>query len=175
MKMQMDIVPYITGDKFDGLIPFFIEQKESIQDRMDFVEDIVRGKTIIHVGCLDHLPMIKDKINNNRWFHGRLTEVTKECLGIDINQEGIEILRSEINITNIRYANIESDDIIPEISSKLWDYIVFGEIIEHIDNPIFFSRKLSATIAKNLKRLLSQSQMHFEQEISKDYSRMSNQ
>lgn len=154
MKMQMDIFPYITGEKFDGLIPFVIEQKESIQDRMDFVEDIVRGKKIIHVGCLDHLPMIKDKINNNRWFHGRLTETTKECLGIDINREGIEILRQEMNITNIRYANIESDDKLPEISSNLWDYIVFGEIIEHVDNPTLFLQKFICNYGENVARII---------------------
>lgn len=154
MQMPLEILPYIQGKKFGGLVPLKIEQQKNVQDRMDVVEEIVRGKSVIHVGCLDHLPLIEDKISCNRWFHGRLTKTSSECLGIDINKEGIEIVTSKLNISNICYANIEDENKIPEISSRYWDYIVFGEIIEHVNNPVLFLQKFLDKYRNNVGSII---------------------
>jgi 2-polyprenyl-3-methyl-5-hydroxy-6-metoxy-1,4-benzoquinol methylase len=150
MDMPLEILPYIEGKEFGGLVPLKIKQEENVRDRMDFVEEIVSGKSVIHVGCLDHLPLIEDKISCDRWFHGRLTKTSSECLGIDINKEGIEIVASKLKISNICYANIEDEHKIPEISARYWDYIVFGEIIEHVDNPVYFLQKFISNYQENI-------------------------
>ena len=154
MQISGEILHYVEGKKFSVLVPFKIKQEESMQDRMDFVEEIVKGKSVIHVGCLDHLPVIEEKIKHDRWFHLRLTNVASECLGIDINKEGIDMVSSEMNISNICYADIASEQKISEITSKYWDYIVFGEIIEHVDNPVDFLQKLISNYQENIGSII---------------------
>jgi hypothetical protein len=154
MEISIETLSYIEGKKFGGVIPLKIKQKETIQDRMNFVENIVRDKSIIHVGCLDHLPMIEEKIRCNRWFHGRLTQVASECLGVDINREGIDFLRSNMNVSNIIYCNLESNDKIAAIADIQWDYIIFGEMLEHVDNPVSFLQKFLSNYSKNIDNII---------------------
>jgi 2-polyprenyl-3-methyl-5-hydroxy-6-metoxy-1,4-benzoquinol methylase len=154
MQISEKILPYIQGKEFGGLVPFKVEQKGKLQNRMDFVEQMVKQKSVIHVGCLDHLPMIKDKIKHDQWFHLRLTNVASECLGLDVNQEGIELVKSEMNIPNIYYGNIDSDQKISSIASRYWDYIVFGEILEHVDNPVSFLQKVASNYHSSIGKII---------------------
>ena len=154
MELSTKILPYIEGKEFSELIKMKIEENGEIKDRMDFVEEIVQGKKVIHVGCLDHLPLIEDKIRNNRWFHNRITKISSECLGIDINQEGIEFVKSKFDISNICYGDIECEQKIQSISSKYWDYIVFGEILEHVNNPVSFLKSLIYKYEENIGSII---------------------
>jgi len=145
MKLSTEIVPYIEGKKFSDTLPIRIEQTEIIQDRMDFVEDVVRGKSVLHIGCLDHVPLVQSRIEKDRWFHARITQSASKCLGIDINKQGIEQLRAELGIFNIHYGDVTSSEAIPVITNQYWDYAIFGEVIEHVDNPVLFLNKFIST------------------------------
>jgi Methyltransferase domain len=141
MKISSEILPYLAGEKFDDSLSFQIERAETPPDRIEFVENIIRGKSVIHIGCLDHVPLIQYRVQQGRWLHARITDAASECLGIDINQEGIEFVRSQMNISNIYYGDLESVEKITAISDRTWDYAVFGEVIEHLDNPVLFLQK----------------------------------
>lgn len=154
MKILTETLPYIAGDKFCELLSFPIEQSETVLDRMDFVESIFKGKRVLHIGCLDHIPLIEGKIKSNLWFHGRITDAASDCLGVDINQEGIDYLQSKFNIFNVCYGNIESPEKITEIASSYWDYVVFGEILEHVDNPVAFLKKFSSDYKSNIGKII---------------------
>ena len=112
------------------------------------------AKKVIHVGCLDHLPRLESKINNDTWFHNHLTRSASECIGIDINKEGIEFVRLKFNVLNIYYGDIESEEKIQIISSKLWDYVVFGEVIEHVDNPVLFLKTFISKYKNNVEGII---------------------
>ena len=154
MQLETTIKPYIEGKEFKELIRMKIEQKGSVQDRMDLVENLVTGKRVIHVGCLDHLPIVAEKMKSDRWFHGRLTKVAETCLGVDINQEGIKWLQEKYQIDNIIYGDLESGTPIPEICSQKWDFIVFGEILEHVNNPVNFLHQLVIKYQSSLDKII---------------------
>jgi hypothetical protein len=141
MTTLLETLPYIEGNKFADLIPFKIQQSGEIRDRMHLVEEIVTGKTVLHIGCLDHLPLIEEKIKHNRWFHGRMTAVASRCLGVDFNKDGVKFVQETLGIDNVCHGNIDAPDTIPELTSGYWDYVVFGEILEHVDNPVDFLAK----------------------------------
>lgn len=154
MKLNNNIFDYIKGKQFSDNADFTIEKDSKIIGRMEFVEKIIEGKKVLHIGCLDHLPLIKGKIKKGLWFHQRLTDVASECIGIDIDQKGIDYVRSELGISNVYYGNLEQDEKIEPISSQYWDYVIFGEVIEHLDNPVFFLKNFIRLYQNNFEQII---------------------
>jgi len=154
MKLNNEILDYIKGEEFSGNAEFLYEKDSKIIGRMEFVEKIVESKKVIHIGCLDHLPLIKEKIKKRLWFHQRLTDIASECIGIDINQKGVDYVRSELGISNVYYGNLEQDEEIESISSQHWDYVIFGEVIEHLDNPVLFLQKFIRLYQNNFEQII---------------------
>lgn len=154
MKLNKNIIDYIQGKNFNDNIDFLIEKDRKIPGRMEFVEALIQGKKVLHIGCLDHLPLIKEKIKKGVWFHQRLTNVADECVGIDIDQKGIDYVRSQFGISNIYYGDLEKDDKIEPILSQHWDYVIFGEVIEHLDNPVFFLKQFINVYNNNFEQII---------------------
>ena len=154
MNLSEDNLAYVEGRKFSAGMHLKIKQEENAQGRTEFIENLVRGKSIIDIGCLDHLPLIQQKLKNNTWLHSRLTNVASECLGFDINKEGIDFVHSELGVSNIYYGDIESSEKIYSISSKHWDYAIFGEIIEHLNNPFSFLQKFVSYYGENVNKII---------------------
>ncbi|MDP4191363.1 MAG: hypothetical protein Q8858_07365 [Bacteroidota bacterium] len=138
MKFSDETLEFINGNKFSNslYIPISLKEK-SIPTRIDFVENLIQSKKIIHLGCVDHLSSLESKLKSNTWFHKRLMDKATRCFGIDINREGIEYIR-KIGFDDVIYLDIAEDDVPFEIKNEKWDYLVLGEILEHIDNPVFF-------------------------------------
>ncbi|MDK2932814.1 MAG: hypothetical protein PWP27_624 [Clostridiales bacterium] len=154
MKIDMNTYQYIKGCKFSSGLNVDIAHKESsIKYRMEYIEDIIRDKKVIHLGCVDHVPLIKDKIKLNLWFHKRLTDVSSECLGIDINEKGVDYVINELRFHNVIYGDILGTDI-AEIKQKTWDYMIIGEILEHVDNPALFLGKILTNYKNNINKVI---------------------
>jgi len=62
-------------------------------------------------------------------------------------------LKNELGYNNVIHADILGD-MIPEIKSKKWDYVVFGELIEHLDNPVDFLGKFRTSYGNNVDRFI---------------------
>lgn len=154
MELTASTLPYIEGKEFKDMLPMKVKQAEGPQDRMDFVEGLIDGKSVLHIGCLDHVPLIQNRLNNNRWLHGRISQSASECLGIDINREGVDFVRSELQISNVCYGDITDPNKIEEITSKCWDYVVFGEVIEHVDSPVLFLQKFVSIYGSYIDRIV---------------------
>ncbi len=73
MKFEKKIDPYLEGTSFsNGLIVQIAEGMESARDRLQIIENLVAGRSVIHVGCVDHIPLLDEKIKKNRWLHARM-------------------------------------------------------------------------------------------------------
>lgn len=128
---------YLTGEKFSTSYRLEFEDQHALESRFDFIDREFSGRDVIHVGCVDHLPVIDRKISTDRWIHGRITDVAKRCIGFDINSEGIEYLKQKHSITNVVYHDACEGP--PEdLGEGQWDYMFIGEVVEHIDNPVQF-------------------------------------
>jgi hypothetical protein len=154
MEFTEEIKKYIDGEKFSNGLEIQIANKEStIYNRLRFLENLVAKKRVIHLGCCDHLPLIEEKIKQNIWLHKRIDDVTNHCLGIDINNEGINYLKQKLKYENVICANILSQDI-PEIKENKWDYLIMGEILEHVDDPVSFLREIKIRYSSNIKKIV---------------------
>lgn len=141
---------YLDGDQFSDTYPLDVSpftEAYDAHDRQDTLEDLYRGKRVLHLGCTDHLGLIDDRIAAGRHLHARLSKTTADCIGIDIDDESIEYLRARHSIDNIIKLDILADELPEQISSKQWDYIVLGEILEHVDNPVEFLSQLKDRFA----------------------------
>lgn len=155
MKFTKEVTKYLAGEKFsNGLNIKIAEKEKSICYRLEMLENLVKGKRIIHVGFADHIPLIKNKIANNIWLHKRLIESAEFCVGIDIDQSAVDFIKNEIHKENIYCIDITRKEQIPvEILQQNWDYLVLGEVLEHVDNPVAFLENINRNfqgIAKNL-------------------------
>lgn len=110
------------------------------KNRLDYLTECIRGKRLLHIGCCDHRSLIDVKIANGTWLHGIFLQEAAICFGIDIDEDAIAYL-SEKNYKNLYAADI-MHDLPKEIKQEHFDIIVLGEILEHLDAPAMFLKKL---------------------------------
>jgi SAM-dependent methyltransferase len=150
--ISKDLLPFLTGEKISDEITIEIQRDRQIKKRLEFLENIARGKKIIHLGFADHLDLIEKKLKDNTWLHKRLCNSAKKCFGVDINREAVEFVK-KLGITNVIFADIQN--VIPsQISTEYWDYIILGEVLEHIDNPVLFLSNICDNLKKYCKRII---------------------
>lgn len=138
MKFINDYSAYLVGRTFSSRLSVeFQKEEQTTFDRIEILKNIVKDKKVIHLGCADHLNLIDFKIKHNIWLHKILMENTQKCIGIDINQEAIDYLKTNHKIKGLYVGNILEMSL-EKIETESWDYIILGEIIEHIDNPVEF-------------------------------------
>jgi hypothetical protein len=138
MKFSAEINKYLVDQAFSpGLDISFSDEKYPDITRIEKILELSKNKRVIHIGCADHLPLIKEKIRNKKWLHGLLHETAEKCIGVDINQLAVDFIRTELGYKEVYCFDILSDNTLINDDSH-WDYMIFGEIIEHIDNPVAF-------------------------------------
>ncbi len=97
-----------------------------IPDRVRFLEDRVRGRNVLDIGCVAHATT---RLTNDRWLHGRLARAAARCIGVDLLEEGVAAV-----------VDAGFDAVVHDLSTGLgplrehgpFDVIVAGELIEHI-------------------------------------------
>jgi hypothetical protein len=154
MHFDEEILNYLKGSAFSSGLVVKIARKDDIfTDRTSLIENLCRDKDIIHLGCVDHLPLIREKLKQGLWLHERLCTASHRCLGIDINAGGIEFLEHELGYEDVICADIVRDEI-GEVGAHHWDYLVLGEILEHTDNPCSFLAAIRKKYSGTIDRLI---------------------
>ena len=63
MRFDNETIEYISGKKFSNGANILISKKnEPLCNRFQIIESLCINKTVIHLGCVDHLPLINKKI-----------------------------------------------------------------------------------------------------------------
>ena len=150
MKIDPEVLQYLNGETFNKSLTVEIgKSKHRIISREAAITEIIRNKNVIHIGCSDHIQIINEKIKNNTWLHKLITDNAGKCIGIDIDKESIEFIKKELGYENVYHGDILTDDF-KIINEDRWDYAVFGEIIEHLDNPVNFLKVFKEKYGKNV-------------------------
>ncbi len=106
------------------------------------MQRVVKGAKVLHIGCVDHTPdKVKRKLARGVWLHKLLMDSASLCAGVDINKEGIEFLSKEMKLPHVYCGNILTDEI-PGVNDVQWEYVILGELLEHVDNPVQFLETL---------------------------------
>lgn len=69
-----------------------------------------------------------------------MTAVSKRCVGIDMDGDGIRALKNLMPDNEFHEINAENIPESHEISKTQWNIIVAGDVVEHMDNPGMFFR-----------------------------------
>jgi hypothetical protein len=99
-------------------------------NRIETLTKIVSNKRIIHFGFADN--GAEYKIKEGLWLHSHLYYSARACIGVDLSYEG--------NYPHVIW-DVENE-IKPMALNGSWDYIILGEVIEHVDNPVNFLKSI---------------------------------
>lgn len=103
--------------------------KTSREERKRMAVEYCRGKRVLHLGCTDW-PFTADKIRDHELLHAQLAECAKDIIGVDICDEGLELLRR----CNPNW-KLVSADACEYHSDFEADIVIASELIEHLENP----------------------------------------
>lgn len=147
---------FLSGQQFHNDLKIHYPIKKSIKHtREQFLVKYSIKKKIIHVGFVDHIPLIEHKIKKNQWLHKQLHEVADKLAGIDINLEGIDFLKQNYSYGSLYHYDISGNQELPkELTSQKWDCIMLPDIVEHVENPYFFLRAIHSKFIGNTERMV---------------------
>lgn len=154
MKIEPEVLKYLKGETFKtSLFVDIGKAKHRIISREAAITEMIKNQDVIHIGCSDHIPVIKQKISYNTWLHKLITDNAKNCVGIDIDKESINFIKKELGYTNVYYGDILTDNF-EALNGKKWDYVVFGEIVEHLDNPVNFLKGFKERYGNSVSKFI---------------------
>jgi 2-polyprenyl-3-methyl-5-hydroxy-6-metoxy-1,4-benzoquinol methylase len=98
------------------------------QNRIDDIIDmgILTGKSVLEFGCVGMGN--DDEYGGVNWIHGKVKEVAKKVIGLDLNEKGINKLK---NLGyDVRLQNVEEKF---DLKEK-FDVVLVEEVFEHLNN-----------------------------------------
>ena len=94
---------------------------------------------------------IKEKIEGNTWLHGLLERECAKVVGIDINKDAVDYVnKNGFSKEKVFCADITSPDFFTAVPDIKVDYVLLGEIVEHVDNPVEFLSKMHSVMKNNI-------------------------
>lgn len=154
MEIPKKIIPFLKNEKFDSSLEvnyLFKNDDDGIFSKIGLFQKICKNKTVIHVGCVDHsVERMISKITKKEWLHSFLVEDTKFTIGIDTNAKGIKYIKDKY-----KYEVIEGDikDKNALLQDTTFDYILFPDVIEHVEDPILYLKHIKKQYANNVDKI----------------------
>lgn len=104
--------------------------------RWDIIESIPNGKhNILDVGCGEGWTLKKLKDSGK----------AKQVIGIEINENAAKIARNNVDFV----ITTDVELLLPPFKEKIFDYIIFGDVLEHLINPKKVLEKYSCYLKDN--------------------------
>ena len=151
-----EIMPLLQGEAESSRVGFRLDDgPRPLESRLSYFRQLVAGRRVLHVGCADHMHNIDRKIELGIWFHDHLTDAASECIGVDIDATAVEYLRKNYSRQNVIAHDLASDECPPSyIVNNKWDYVILGEVLEHVDHPIGFISNIISNLGDALGTLI---------------------
>jgi hypothetical protein len=136
---------FLSGKRLEVWRRFTDLSMPMIVDRIEYLQRRCEGKKVLHLGCLDHPEIIRERVGNGTWLHGILSNISEICLGIDINPAGYQLAQEELSVGNIQLLDLskplEAKDA-SDLCRVQWDLILCPEMLEHFTNHQQFLHNL---------------------------------
>ena len=104
---------------------------ELITNRVKLLQDLVRGKDVLDVGCVNHNLDSRKGDRANFWLHEQLRQSARSVFGIDYEEKEVQKLKAEGY--DVAAADATNFDL-----HRQFDVVMAGEILEHLTNPAGF-------------------------------------
>lgn len=147
-------IEYLTGEKFSDSLRINIGSTEPLADRIEWLVKRTDGSAVIHFGFADHIGLIDSKRRQGRWLHARLDERATACVGLDLNAEAIAHIQATNPSLECYRFDLYTDEVPASVQNRKWDFIVLGEILEHVDDPVGFLKLINNKFSPFCERLV---------------------
>lgn len=142
---------YLSGEVFSNQKKFFFTKKSFIPERNDLLMSLMSNKKVLHFGCCDHEGLIESKFKTGSHLQVNISKVAESCVGIDIDKKALNRMK-KLGITNCYYYDLfETNN--NDLENQVYDYVLLGELLEHITNPVMFLSLISQKF-KNAKKIV---------------------
>jgi len=155
MKYTNEDLEYLKGVKFSNGTKFELINQTDYLNRDEYLIHLAKNKTVMHLGFVDHIPLIDEKITKGSWLHKKLMDNCKICFGVDINKEGINYIQDNYNYPYLYAIDIINDELPEEIAKEKIDYLLIPDVIEHIGNPVAFLKAIKEKLTNVDKIVLT--------------------
>lgn len=105
----------------------------------------VRGADVLHVGCTDW-PLTEERLRTGALLHRTLCDVSARCVGVDLDGDGVRALARLMPDQEFHELNAERLGEAEALAGTSWDFIVAGDVVEHMDNPGLFFQSARALL-----------------------------
>lgn len=155
MKPNKTDLEYLEGKKFSSGYNFNINYPVLLEkNRVDLLAKLCAGKKIIHFGCADHVPLINQKIKDGQHLHTRLAETASKLIGLDSDKQAVDFLVENCGFNGIYEFDLFSNHLPVGIEGMKFDYIILGEVLEHVDNPVSFLAEMNLKFSKIASQII---------------------
>jgi hypothetical protein len=146
--------PYLGGNSFSSDLVAHYGRAGQTRYRNDILIQACTGKNVLHIGCCDHVPLIARKWHGREWLHGQLTAVAESVLGVDIDVAAVSETRRITGLPDIIAGDVTSNTAIAAIAERYFDIALFGEVVEHIGDPVRFLKQFLSTYERNVRDVI---------------------
>ena len=133
MNLDPTTRDFLRGTTFSNAHRFELGNRGRAPRRVDRLIELCRGKRVLHVGCCDHVGLIRAKVAQGVYLHQQLCAVAGHCVGMDINADGIALLHE------LGFAETCLPDAVPD---QDFDLCLLGDVIEHVGDVVAFLRSM---------------------------------
>jgi hypothetical protein len=144
---------YFLGRCFSDNLTIKIKPDGDVLPRTERLIGLVQGRSVLHIGCCDHAPILGRRLAEGMWLHASLTQVAQRCLGIDIDSKAVEQVKSMTDFDNLIAADITRPGI-DDIASSQWDVALFGDVLEHVHAPVDFLSAFRENYGSSVKKII---------------------
>ena len=110
--------------------------------------DLCRGKRVVHIGCTDW-PYQEAQLASGALLHLSLLSAASACVGVDLDEVGIENLRSHFPGELFMVGDISSDQsLFDELVKFKPDVILVPDVLEHVENARSFLLGIGKLLAQ---------------------------
>ena len=123
-----------------------------VTGRQALILEKCKGKCVLHLGCVD-AGLLEERFKRGELMHQRLAVVASELWGLDIDENGIEFLRSK-GFDHLVCGDLCQLDKIQSLRCREFDVVVASEVIEHLLNPGMFLESVKSLIIPGITELI---------------------
>ena len=146
MKYTEENLKYLRGEVFSAGYNLQLDNN-LLYSRIEWIKRLLSGKSVLHIGCCDHLPLIEKKIYEGKWLHGILDDICSNVIGIDVNQEAVDFInKRKLSKNEVHCLDISDKSFAERMPKSVFDFVLLGEILEHVDNPVDFLFKMKTNL-----------------------------
>jgi hypothetical protein len=124
---------FLRGTTFSNAHRFELGNRGRAPRRVDRLIELCRGQRVLHIGCCDHVGLIRAKVAQGVYLHQQLCAVASHCVGTDINADGIALLHE------LGFAETYLPEAVPD---QHFDLCLLGDVIEHVGDVVAFLRSM---------------------------------